>query len=161
MNQRLQNAFEQITALSLKNPQIASIILEPLRCLLQKLKYPKSDAGSGSTVDGFEVTRNQNEIERKRVDQRLKGFSVKNSFGWKIICDFYGPNLNQAELLSLAEVLAQQLNLKVDREAKRRKEVLIKWFDENIGVIQPILPLVKLEDNEGRPVTGNFGEHRM
>lgn len=155
-NQRLQSAFEQITALSQSSAQIAALLLEPVRGLAQVLACPAYEA-PGAGVDS---ARNQNDIERRKVDARLSGFSGSESLGWKVICEFYGPNLNQPELLSLAEVLADQLHLKVDRLAKRRKEVLIKWFDENIALIQPYLPFVKLEDDEGRPVTGKFGEQR-
>jgi hypothetical protein len=67
-----------------------------------------------------------------------------------MITDSFGSNLNQAELLSIAEVLAFRLNLKVDRGAKRRKEVLIKWYDENWDRIAPIWQQLALEDNQGR-----------
>jgi hypothetical protein len=59
------------------------------------------------------------------------------------------------ELRSLAEVVGAEIGVKVDREAKRRKEVLIKWFDENYALMGPILARIQMEDSNGRPMTGD------
>lgn len=84
----------------------------------------------------------------------MNGFVYKNSAAWKVITEKYGDNLNQAELLSLAEVIAEQLGLKVDREAKRRKEVLVKWYDEHLSEIMCLLPRIILEDKDGKKFEG-------
>ena len=54
--------------------------------------------------------------------------------------------------MSIAEVLGHMLHIRVDREAKRRKEVLIKWFEENIEAIHPMLDKIIPEDKNGNPV---------
>ena len=101
--------------------------------------------------------RNANELERKRVEDRLNGFNMRTSPAWREICRRFGPSLNQTELLSLAQIIAGQLGLKVDREAKRRKEVLIKWYDENLKAVMEILPYIVLEDGDGNAVVGDEG----
>jgi hypothetical protein len=92
--------------------------------------------------------------DRKRVEARLMGFDSSRSAAWQRICARFGDSLSQSELLSLAEVISSEVGLKVDREAKRRKEVLIKWFDENYPAIEDLLDRLRLEDANGRPITG-------
>jgi hypothetical protein len=93
-------------------------------------------------------------LERKRVQSRLGGFDSSKSVAWQEFCTRFGKSLNHTELLSVAEVIASQIGVRVDREAKRRKEVLIKWFDENYLAIAPILPRLKLENADGKMMTG-------
>jgi hypothetical protein len=66
--------------------------------------------------------------------------------------------LNQTELLSIAQVLGWMLDIRVDREAKRRKEVLVKWFDEHWSAISDTVNLIRLEDIHGRPIIGSGGD---
>jgi hypothetical protein len=87
--------------------------------------------------------------ERDRIATRLNGFNSKDNIAWKTIAQRFGQNIKQAELLSMAEVVASQANIKLDRDAKRRKSVLIKWFEENWVAIEPFLQYVVLEDQHG------------
>lgn len=84
--------------------------------------------------------------EKDRIHSRLDGFNPKDNEVWKVITSKFGPNIKQPELLSIASVCAQNANLKLDRDAKRRKSVLIKWFYENWAAISPYLDFVVLED---------------
>jgi hypothetical protein len=42
--------------------------------------------------------------------------------------------------------VASSLKIKLDRDARRRKVVILKWFDENWAEIEPVLPLIILEE---------------
>ena len=152
MNQRLSDACSRLKELVKDRPSDKEAIKEKLlkldRLLHTRTFAPQSDKYSSDD----NVGHSQTEIERRRVDKRLKGFVVKDSRAWKEICSHYGPNLNQIELLSIAEVMGHLLHIRVDREAKRRKEVLIKWFDENIDAIVPMMDRVVPEDKNGNPV---------
>jgi hypothetical protein len=99
--------------------------------------------------DIFPLAKNFRTMERERVDSRLRGFNPHESVAWADIRRRFGDSLNQAELRSLAEVIGSEVGIKVDREAKRRKEVLIKWFDENYGVIQGVLGKIEMEETDG------------
>jgi hypothetical protein len=57
----------------------------------------------------------------------------------------YGPCLLQEELVSIAELVSQHLEIPLDRDARRRKAVMVKWFQENWEVIEPLLRLVMLD----------------
>jgi hypothetical protein len=84
--------------------------------------------------------------EKERIAERLGGFNSKDNVVWKEITHRFGSNLKQPELLSIAHVLASHAGLKLDRDAKRRKSVLVKWFDEHWSQLCPYLDYVVLED---------------
>lgn len=84
--------------------------------------------------------------EKERIAGRLQGFNPKDNPAWHQITQRFGANIKQPELLSIAEVLATNACIKLDRDAKRRKTVLIKWFSENWDKIKPFLDYVVLED---------------
>jgi len=96
-----------------------------------------------------ENTRQSADNERQRVEKRLNGFEVRGCRAWNAIVDSFGPSLSQNELLSIAQIISYHASLKLDREAKRRKEVLIKWFDENFATIQPYFQKIVLRDADG------------
>jgi hypothetical protein len=83
--------------------------------------------------------------ERLRVATRLQGFNPKDNDIWKVIIDQFGTGIKQQELLSIATVLASHAHVRLDRDAKRRKAVLVKWFAENWDAISPYLSFVVLE----------------
>lgn len=85
--------------------------------------------------------------EKQRINSRLNGFNPKDNTVWREITSRFGANIKQPELLSIAQVLASSASIKLDRDAKRRKSVLIKWFEENWAQIQPFLDYVVLEDS--------------
>ena len=84
--------------------------------------------------------------EKERIAGRLNGFNPKDNEAWREIAKRFGSNIKQPELLSIAQVLANQANVKLDRDAKRRKSVLIKWFHENWPALQQYMEYVFLED---------------
>jgi hypothetical protein len=81
----------------------------------------------------------QNEFERIKNSQRLIGFDEKTSVAFSFLSERFGPKLSRHELLSLAQVLSEQLHILLDREAFRRKRVLVKWYDENWAQVEPFI----------------------
>jgi hypothetical protein len=57
----------------------------------------------------------------------------------------YGPKLSHDELVSIGGLVANALQIRLDRDARRRKSVMIKWFEEHWIEIQPILWHIALE----------------
>jgi hypothetical protein len=57
----------------------------------------------------------------------------------------YGPKLNREELVSIADLVARKLQITFDRDARRRKIVTIKWFEENWAQIEPLLSEIELD----------------
>lgn len=100
--------------------------------------------------------------EKLRVFTRLKGFKAKESFVWKEITNRFGSEIKHGELLSIADVVATNAGIQLDRDAKRRKSVLIKWFEENWLQISPYLKYVILEDRKNQNnFIPNFGTNMI
>jgi hypothetical protein len=86
--------------------------------------------------------------EKQRIANRLQGFNPKDNQIWNALAQKFGTNLKQPELLSIAAVLSKSANVRLDRDAKRRKSVLLKWFEENWNSICPFLDYVVLADTQ-------------
>lgn len=74
--------------------------------------------------------------ERHRIDERIRNFDYERSDAWTELKRRGWDQLSQAELLSIAQILGKKLGIELDREAKRRKSILVKWFDENLTVLR-------------------------
>lgn len=61
------------------------------------------------------------------------------------VTQFSGTMIKQNELLSIAKCVSEKTSVELDREAKRRKSVLLKWFDDNWDQILPTLQFVRLD----------------
>lgn len=83
--------------------------------------------------------------EKSRLSNRMMGFNVLESEAWMGLCRRYGPEVTHEELISVAELVAQRTGVPLDRDAKRRKSVLIKWFAENWSMAKGLLDLIVLE----------------
>lgn len=84
-----------------------------------------------------------------RIAVRLAGFNAKESPVAKEITRRFGANIKQGELINIAQVIADTASIKLDRDAKRRKNVLLKWFDEHWSEITPYLDYIVLEEGKG------------
>ena len=89
------------------------------------------------------------EYDRIKVQTRLNGFDSENSIAYKYLREISEHDFKHFELLKLAKYLAKRHPcLKIDREAKRRKSVLIKWYDENFDVLKPFIDNLAFEDKD-------------
>lgn len=84
--------------------------------------------------------------EKVRVAIRLSGFNPKDNYVINEINKRFGPNIKHGELVAIAQAIAEKAQIKLDRDAKRRKNVLLKWFHENWDTISPFLDYIVLED---------------
>lgn len=132
-----QNSIEQLLQSKESNQQIA---------IFMSL-CNQSDANIQQIISSIsQPVPNEGNKEKERITNRLNGFNPKDNSAWREITNRFGNNIKQPELLSIATVLASNANIKLDRDAKRRKSVLIKWFEENWKAILPFLDYVVLED---------------
>lgn len=83
--------------------------------------------------------------EKERVRRRVDGFDWRQSRVWLELTAHFGPKLNQDELISIAQLVSCHAHVKLDRDAKRRKVVLVKWFEEHWGVIRPLIGSIVLD----------------
>ena len=86
--------------------------------------------------------------DKKKVQQILKGFDPNISEAVMYLKTKYG-DLKQYEYLQIAEYCTEKIpSLTLDRESKRRKEVLLKWFDENFSILKPVLDDIVVENED-------------
>lgn len=90
--------------------------------------------------------------ERNRLNRRMTGFVSHESEAWMRLRQRFGSDVTHDELVSVAELVASRIGLQVDRDAKRRKAVLIKWFTENWRVVSQWIDFVILVDDEEEDV---------
>jgi hypothetical protein len=83
--------------------------------------------------------------EIRRIQRRLHGFNWKKSQAWQHLCAQFGPKLNQEELVSIADLIGSPAGIRPDRDARRRKVVMLKWFEEHWRLVVPLLRFVVLE----------------
>ena len=123
--------------------KIAGQFLDRLIAQFHQLAVSQnSDVNNHTQVQsGFRVTP-----ERLRIAHRLAGFSPKGSFVMNEITTRFGKNVKHPELVNVAQLLASQASIKLDRDAKRRKNVLYKWFEENWEKIAPFIDNVVLQE---------------
>lgn len=82
---------------------------------------------------------NSRNSELQRISNRLMGFDYENSIPWMVFTLKLGPHPTHADLLDVARSVSRELGFRLDRDAKRRKIVLIKWFDEHWATIAPYI----------------------
>jgi hypothetical protein len=98
----------------------------------------------------------QNDFEKLRNTERLIGFNERNSIAWSFLSQRFGPKLTRLELVSLAQVVSEHLRIPLDREAFRRRRVLLKWFEENWAYVEPFLRTnVVVLDTAGDAIGGD------
>jgi len=91
-------------------------------------------------------TNDSIKAEKARIAVRLGGFDSKENHVWEELSKRFGADIKRGELTNIAILLSETLKIKLDRDAKRRKCVLLKWFDENWEMIYPLLDYVILDD---------------
>ncbi|KAH0794754.1 hypothetical protein GPJ56_001301 [Histomonas meleagridis] len=131
-----------------ENQEQVTNILQQYSNLIQQHPEIANTLNNNMVLQNFiQNTQVEANPEKRRISDRLSGFDVKDNIAWKEITRRFGSNIKQPELLSIANVLANYANIRLDRDAKRRKSVLIKWFNENWAAISGYLNHVVLEDS--------------
>ena len=91
--------------------------------------------------------RRDRENEIARVQQRVSGFDFLCSDAWTYLCRHFGNKVTQEELVSIADAIKPYARVKLDRDARRRKSVILKWYQDNWPQIQQYIKYVVLEDD--------------
>ena len=85
--------------------------------------------------------------ELVRVQKRVNGFDANCSDAWTALCQQFGNKITHEELVSIAEAIKPYCNIKLDRDARRRKSVILKWYQDNWADIKQYIQYVSLEGN--------------
>ena len=107
-----------------------------------------------STSNQF--SRRQIDREHILIQQRLRDFDPANCEASRYLVNKFGGLFDQKQLKKIALTLSYALNIPLDREATRRKMVMIKWFDENIDTIRPFIDNSMVITDENQNPVGNY-----
>ena len=86
------------------------------------------------------------QTEREQSQERVGDVDAYHSPCWTELTKRFGDHIHQEELKGIAELLSKTLNVKLDRAARRRKKVLVKWFFENWDELYPYLDYVAMQE---------------
>ena len=84
--------------------------------------------------------------EQNRIKDLLNDFDMKSSRIYQEFLKRGWETLSQQVLKSIAQVFEDRIKIPLSRESKRRKSVLIKWFDDNYDKIYPHLDSIQIVD---------------
>lgn len=74
----------------------------------------------------------------------------------KITTEYFWPTIRHSELVSIATAIAERCKgIPVSREEKRRKDLLIKWYDDNWQIIEPHIQIIKVYNKENVQLNGH------
>jgi hypothetical protein len=86
--------------------------------------------------------------EREIADLRQGDFCAQESRALTLLRQKYPIDLSRRSLYSLATVMSTLANVRLERDFARRKELLIKWFDDNYEAIEPFFQFIELIGGE-------------
>lgn len=88
--------------------------------------------------------------ERAVAKNLLNGFIMKGSNGEKLIEEIIGVQINKISLTALIEIsklISDLTNIKFPRNYKRKKDLIVKWFDDNIDTIKSVKDYIHINYN--------------
>jgi hypothetical protein len=53
--------------------------------------------------------------------------------------EMFGRKLKQQELVVFGKVVAERLSIKLDRDTKRHRGKLLRWYSDNWGIVRPMM----------------------
>jgi hypothetical protein len=134
---RFRSAVGEIEKLAAEKPSVSLKLVEALKDLLSHVQGVQFGASLALRE------------ERRQIQSRLQNFDSLQSEAYRVFTERGWTKLKFPQLSSICELLAERAGLSMDREAKRRKEVLFKWLDDNWQPVLPHLGEVKfIYDNE-------------
>jgi hypothetical protein len=84
--------------------------------------------------------------ERDIADFRLGDFRAENSRAAERLRALYPHgDLTRRSLCSVASLIAALADVKLARDFTRRRELLIKWFEDNYEALEPYLAFFELD----------------
>lgn len=93
------------------------------------------------------------ELSRKRNPEKvvaqnlLNGFVSNGSKGEQIIKDILGCSISDISLralITVALLISDITSIKLERNYKRKKDLIVKWFNDNEEIIRKYIPFVKI-----------------
>jgi hypothetical protein len=87
----------------------------------------------------------ENMTEKQIANVRQGSFEAQGSRGAQLIAQICPIDLTRRSLYSLVSVLSALADVRFERDFGRRKDLLIKWVDDNYDALAPWAPFIQLE----------------
>lgn len=90
-------------------------------------------------------------VSRKDISEKLRAnlllgdFDPYHSRGWELIQYLTHHQVSRHALISIATILAGIIGIPFERDYSRRKDLVIKWFDQNYELIMPFKDCFEIE----------------
>jgi hypothetical protein len=131
-DRRYQDAVLKLLRLIKTKPSLEKDITEAL-----------DDVGRHLSGQAFGASEALQQEHREIMD-RVRGFDMAKSPAFQAFKQRQITGRKFPEIVSICELLAEQANVPMDRESKRRKPLLFRWLDANWDRIEPALQTVTL-----------------
>ena len=100
-------------------------------------------------LNGTEIAvSRQTQSERIKITEKTKDFIWKGTPAAEYVQAKGWNNLQKVELGGIIEIIVKGMSqsrpIKIDREVRRRKSVMLAWFDRNFEEIRPYLDQIRL-----------------
>ena len=94
--------------------------------------------------------------EGLKIENEIGDFDYKECFAWKMLQHYYSTGVRHNELLGIAQILQEIVELPpINRACKRSFVVLLKWYENNWKIIEHYLPYITLCDDNYIPINDN------
>jgi hypothetical protein len=132
-DERFAAACECLTRIQSQRPDIGTKIQKEVARLLETLNEGSTGASEGQ------------QQERHILEERLRGFVMEASRSYLFFQSRGWENCPFDNLKSIAEVFSRAANVPMDRDAKRRKPVLFRWFEDHWDELRPFAERLEIE----------------
>jgi hypothetical protein len=103
------------------------------------------------------MSTGQDQRERDWLMQQRHLFDAEHCEAWRDLRQMIAPKISFEELRSLAIICHENLDIELSRDVKRRKEMLIKWFDDHWVVVKSFLQTrVSIRSVTGKELNTSF-----
>lgn len=131
----LQNNDQQGNQFQLQlRPDAPPTIKFDLTAANPMLNIPNQIVLTQAVIQG--LVKQEISTEKDRVKQKLAGFDPRESPACIFINNHFGSDIHQQTLCEFAKKIAKKNQIVLDRDSKRRKTVLLKWFHDHWDVIR-------------------------
>jgi hypothetical protein len=130
---RIDRYLEDIIRMCREDPSALQMSIANFKYLLDSMKaYERAPRIFNSRLEEIQPPPARSFQVRAVVNTEQHRFPVIGNLEKE-----FRRKLKQSELVFIAKTLARALGLKLEREEKRKKDELIRWFDAHWQVIEP------------------------
>jgi hypothetical protein len=133
MDIRFELAHQRLEEIATESPDIRRSMRNQLQNLLNNL-HSRTSAAPATLFQ-----------EREIIRDRTTNFDMENSRPWRYLTNRGWNGISLDELIGLAKLMAHHTRVPIDREAKRRKPVLVKWMEDNWDALLPVADRLSID----------------